>query len=211
MSVLGEIASRYSEAILVRFASHRTDEEFMSEQEMSPGQVDEMKEFLNSRGMSDSLEKLVGAPFEPKRRLFKSGYPESRFSDGSFPVGYFSLEPETAEAEARHWFRKNFAGKPSGDRIAWYSRFTCDFRGDTKDLRPMQTRWPDLTHENDYTFCIRLGAEAVRENLDGLLTPSVRKPGGTNVPVFARRALSNPREHSLVEIHCDLSRDTTEH
>ncbi len=57
----------------------------------------------------------------------------------------------------------------------------------------MQDTWRDLIHGNDYTFCNRLGAEAVSQDLDGLLAPSVRKPGGTNVPVFSRRALSNPR------------------
>ncbi len=166
-----------------------------------------MREFLNAHGMYDSLEKLVNAPFLSKRRLYGSGYPTSRFSDGSFPVGYFSLEPETAEAEALYRFCKKFAGKPNRERIAWYSSFTCDFLGLTKDLRPMRTVWPNLMHDNDYTFCSRLGVEAVSEDLDGLLVPSVRKSGGTNVPVFARRALSNPRAHSLVEIRCDVSRD----
>ena len=203
--MLEGIGSRHSEEVLFRLASHRTDDDFLRHQKMNPEQISEMKEFLDSHGMSDSLEKLIDAPFEPKRRLFGSSYPKSRFSDGSFPVGYFSLESETAEAEVRYWFYEKFAGKPSSGRIAWYSRFNCDFQGHTKDLRPMQTMWPDLMHGNDYTFCAHLGTEAVSGNLDGLLTPSARKPDGTNVPVFTRRALSNPREHSLVEIRCGVS------
>ena len=174
---------------------------------MSSEQITEMKEFLNSHEMSDSLEELVDAPFEQKRRLSGAGYPKSRFSDGSFPVGYFSFEPETAEAEVRYWFCERFAGKPRGGRTAWYSRFTCDFRGHTKDLRPMQDTWRDLMHGNDYTFCNRLRAEAVSQDLDGLLAPLVRKPDGTNVPVFSRRALSNPRQHSLVDIRRGASQN----
>ncbi len=208
--MLEEVVARPREAVLVRFVSHQTDDDFLRDQEMSPEQVSEMTEFLHSRGMSDSLEKLLDAPFLPKRRLDGSGYPKSRFSDGSFPVGYFSLEAETAEAEVLHRFREKFAGRPSGGRSAWYSRFTCDFRGHTKDLRPMQTLWPGLMHGNDYTFCNRLGVEAVAEDLDGLLAPSVRKSAGTNVPVFARRALSDPRKHSRVEIRCEVSHDTRE-
>lgn len=208
--MLEEVVSRHREESLVRFASHRTDDDFLRDQEMNREQISEMKDLLSSRGISDSLEELINAPFKPKRRLSKSGYPKSRFSDGSFPVGYFSRESETAKAEVRYWFCAKFAGRPTGSRIAWYSRFTCDFRGNVKDLRPMQATWPDLMHGNDYTFCNRLGAEAVSEDLDGLLAPSVRKSSGTNVPVFARRALSNPREHSLVEIRCDASHDPSE-
>ncbi len=208
--MLEKIISQSCEEVLVRFASYQKDENFLRDQEMSPEQIVEMKELLNSRGISDSLEELVDEPFKQKRRLSNSGYLKSRFSDGSFPVGYFSLEPETAEAEVRYWFYKGFAGKPHGSRTAWYRRFTCDFRGHTKDLRPMQDTWPDLMHDNDYTFCNRLGSEAVSRDLDGLLAPSVRKPGGTNVPVFFRRALSNPRQHSLVDIRRGVSYDTRE-
>ena len=68
--MLEEIGSRHSEEVLLRLASHRTDDDFLRDREMNPEQISEMKELLNSRGMSDSLEKLVSAPFEPKRRLF---------------------------------------------------------------------------------------------------------------------------------------------
>ncbi len=205
MKVLNEVVGGHREEVVFRFVSHQTDEDFLHDQGMSLGQNSEMIELLNSCGMSDSLEGLVEAPFRPKRHLYARKYPMSRFSDGSFPVGYFSLEAETAEAEVRYWFCKRFAGKPSEHRTAWYSRFTCDFRGHAKDLRPLQTMWPDLMHRDDYTFCNRLGAEAATEGLDGLLVPSVRRSSGTNVPVFARRALSNAREHSLVEVRCHVS------
>ena len=103
-----------------------------------------MKEFLNSRGRSDSLEELINTPFDPKRRLWKRGHYASRFSDGSFPVLYFSVEAQTARAEVRHRFCAEFAGRPSGNRTAWFSRFTCDFRGDAKDLHAMQPRVAQL-------------------------------------------------------------------
>ena len=73
--------------------------------------------FLESRGMSDSLEDLVDGPFKPKPRLWESGFPGSRFSDGSFPVGYFSLEADTAKAEVQYWLSTTFAGQADYRRL----------------------------------------------------------------------------------------------
>ena len=62
--MLEKITSRPCEEVLVRFASYQTDDNFLRDQEMSSEQIIEMKEFLNSHEMSDSLEELVDAPFE---------------------------------------------------------------------------------------------------------------------------------------------------
>ena len=207
--MLEALRTRNIQQTVVRFHRWRTDDNFLRDQKMDPVQIAEMKGFLESRGMSDSLEDLIDGPFAPKPRLWKSGYPSSRYSDGSFPVGYFSLEAETAEAEVRYRFCAEFAGKPAGPRTAWYSRFSCDFQGDVKDLRPMAARWPGLTHDSDYAFCNRLGAEAVSTGLDALLTPSARRLDGTNVPVFDRRALNNPHEDSLVPVTYAVPSGTT--
>ena len=69
----------------------------------------------------------------------------------------------------------------------------------------MSEAWPDLTHDSDYGFCNGLGTEAVDSDLDGLLTPSARRPNGTNLPVFKRRAISNPVVHALVAMTLDPS------
>ena len=187
---------------VVRLASHQRDDNFLRELGLDEHQIRDMKILLVSRKSSDSLQALMHAPFNRKPQLAKSGHRPTRFSDGSFAVGYFSLEPETAKAEVQHWLRKEFAGKPTRERKAWYSRFTCEFDGSAKDLRPMRGEWPNLTHDRDYTFCNRLGSEANSTGLDGLLTPSVRKATGTNVPVFRKTVLTNPQEHSLVQVTC---------
>ena len=62
------------------------------------------------RGVA-SAEELCEAVFRPKRRLRR----RTRYSDGSFPVFYSSLEPETAEAEIKHWLPV-FLGKPEKSR-----------------------------------------------------------------------------------------------
>lgn len=177
-----------------RFALDRKAADFLRTQGLDAEGIEEMLDILKSAGVLDSPEALCEAPFKPKRRL--SPRP-TRFSDGSFPVFYCALERETAQAETEHWFAE-FVGQPEGERTAVYSCFACDFAGDTKDLRPQQGKWPNLTHPHDYTFCNALGAEAVEEKLDALLAPSARRATGTNLPVFAKRAVSNPGDLVLM-------------
>ena len=152
--------------------------------------------------MVDTLEELCEAPFRPKPMMRRLGN-ASRFSDGSFQVFYSSTEAETAEAEIQHLFRRAFAGRPKSPRTAYYARFACDFDGLVKDLRPKEAQWPKLVHDNDYRFCNKLGAEAVELGLAGLLTPSVRRKTGTNLPVFTRKAISNPGDYILMAVTYD--------
>ena len=69
----------------------------------------------------------------------------------------------------------------------------------------MRETWPDLTHDSDYRFCNDLGTEAAASGLDGLLTPSARRANGTNLPVFRRRAVSNPVVQAVVAMTLDPS------
>ena len=149
----------------------------------------ELLGLLDSQNAKDSLDALLDGPFRPKPRLEMTGYSISRFSDGSFPVFYCATEAETAEAESRY-HRTRFVP----DTPTRYIVFTCDFDGCVKDLQPQKDEWPALTYECDYEFCNELGSEAVETGLDGLLAPSVRRVGGTNIPVFSRSAISNPRD-----------------
>lgn len=184
-----------------RLASQKSLSEFLLEQGIDERGAREIRVLLQSRGMGDSLEELCDAPFRPKPRLRRSGH-VTRFSDGSFPVFYASLEVETAETEIQHWF-PTFAGKPTQRRTAYFSRFACDFDGTTKDLRPKRYKWPKLVHDSDYRFCNRLGAEAVQLGLDGVLAPSARRKTGTNLPVFTRGSISNPGESVLMAVTYD--------
>jgi len=186
-----------------RLASQQRNVDFLREQGFDNESVNEVLELLESHGISDKPEDLCDGPFRPKPRLQQAGH-RTRFSDGSFPVFYSALEPETAEAEIRYWFLK-YAGKPTNPRTAYYSRFSCDFDGSIKDLRAMHIDYPNLTHDNDYRFCNSLGAEAVASGLDGLVTPSARRSNGTNLPVFQRRAIRNPVVHALVAVTLDPS------
>ncbi len=201
--MLESIVAETLRADVFRLASQRQDADFLRGEGFDDQSVQEMLQLLASRGFSDTPEDLLNGPFRPKLQLRKAGY-LTRFSDGSFPVFYSSLEPETAEAEVKHWFLKNVS-EPTKRRTAYYSRVSCRFDGSTKDLRPALVNWPGLVHDSDYSFCNEVGAEAFATGLDGLVTPSARKAGGTNLPVFNQLALSSPEVHGLVALTMDPS------
>lgn len=142
-----------------------------------------MRELLAAVGREATADELCDAPFRPKRKLRR----RTRYSDGTFPVFYSSLAPETAEAEVGHWLPV-VMGRPKTARTMYYLRLECTFSGREKDLRAKVSAWPDLVHEADYSFCNRLGAEARRLDLDALVVPSARHPGA-NLPVLRRAAI----------------------
>ena len=158
---------------------------------------DELQEILSAVGYRTDPDELCDGPFRPKRRL----RPKTRFSDGSFPVFYSSLDFATAEAEIRYWFPR-VCGKPGAPRPAYYHRLRCTFRGVEKDLRSKAAEWPGLVDRSDYTFCNQLGAEAMQAGLAGLVTPSARHDGA-NLPVFRRDAVSDPELLDIAAVTFD--------
>lgn len=201
--VLESIPAQTRNDTVFRLASYRGDTEFMQDLGLDRASIAEITDLLQSCGMLDSLAELCASPFRPRRPHSKGRFPVTRFSDGSFAVFYCSTDHATAEAEAQHWFCTKYSGKPDGKRVGWYQCFTSDFSGSVKDLRPQQAAWPELTHDSDYRFCNQLGSDAKKAALDGLLAPSVRRRGGTNLPVFERSAISHPRNLRLVAVTCE--------
>lgn len=187
---------------LIRLASPPNLPEFLQEQGLDDKGIGEASRFLDSRGIPIRPEDLVDQAFKAKPRLAKTNY-ATRFSNGSFPVLYGALQAKTAEAEVKHWFSKQISGRPNRPRTAWYMRFAYRFSGNVKDLRPRQTEWPALTHDNDYGFCNELGAEAAAAGLDGLWAPSARNKGGTNLPALTRQAVSNFSAGEAVSVTYD--------
>ena len=140
------------------------------------------------------LEKaLLDSVFTPNEEL-KNEH-SGRFSDGAFPVFYSALNKTTAKAEVRYQHKKRFMSDSKSRREVNRMLFSCTFSGSVKDLQSVIC--PKLTQDEDvddgYQFCQQLGREAKREGLYGLLAPSARSKGGTNLPVFLRRAISHPQ------------------
>lgn len=172
-------------------------EEILAELQLDASAGAEIAADLVGFGYVLNERELLDTPFRTKRTR-----KPTRFSDGSFPVFYSSLDSETAEEEVRYWAR-TFMGNPPKPRTVYRWLFRCTFEGDEKDLRPQIGTWPHLIHKRDYTFCNQLGADAVRLRVDGLVTWSARRPRGVNLPVFSRRALRDPGTLRLVAITYD--------
>ena len=197
--LLNDIPTVLNHRQIYRLANLTRDDEFLADLGLDALGEQELRALLVDAGYETSLEELWDAPFRLKCRLGMA----TRYSNGSYPVFYSSLDPATAMAEVAYWFRKGFGGSPQGQRSAYYQCFTCLFEGGEKDLRDKQSEWPDLVHESDYTFCNRIGAEAVQLELDGLVVPSARQENGSNLPVFKRSAIRDPEARSLVKITLD--------
>ena len=190
---------------LFRLSNRVPISQILEEQGIRGDEFNEMQGLLQYRGITDSSEDLCDAPFRTTTRLNENSSFTTRFSDGTFPVFYSSLETETANAEKCHWFAK-LIGKPNKPRTAFYLCFSCEFNGQAKDLRLKHTDWPKLT-DDDYEFCNRLGTEAVKISLDGLFAPSARIADGTNFPVFTRESIKNPQELMWIAVTYDPSTD----
>lgn len=184
---------------IYRLASLPEYDKRLAELELDDRSEQELSDLLADTGYKTSLEDPWDAPFRPKRYLSRA----TRYSDGSYHVFYSALDLATAKAEVAHGFKKGFGGRPQGQRSAYYRCFTCLFEGQEKDLRDKQSEWPELVHDSDYTFCNRIGAEAVRLELDGLVVPSARREDGSNLPVFKRSAIRDPAAQDLVKITLD--------
>lgn len=195
--MLGEIRSRRNRRRVFRLASIRPSEDFLAELQLDRQSSDELRKLLTDAGKGSDLDELIDAPFRPRRRLRNP----TRFSDGSFPVFYSSLDTATAEAEMRHWL-PCYGGRPETPRTMYYQKFSCTFDGVEKDLRTKVEEWPDLVHDSDYSFCNQIGAEVRRLEIDGLVTWSARHEGA-NVPIFMHRAVSDPELEGVVAMTYD--------
>lgn len=198
--MLREVETSRGRRRVFRLAVADEDKDLLAELGFDASGVREILAMLAAAGLASSPEELCDAPFKAKRVYRR----RTRFSDGSFPVFYSSLSADTAEAELCYWLPR-YLGRPNGRRTAYYQRSSCSFVGTEKDLRRKSADWPELVAD-DYTFCNRLGADARRQQLDGLVTPSARH-SGANQPVFQRRALSDPQPEGLVALTHDPTAD----
>ena len=165
--MLEEIPSQRNRRRVFRLQAIADDEKFNSVLNLDQQSSRELRDLIADADNIVNPDEFLDGPFEPKHR-FKC---QTRFSDGSFPVFYSSLEPDTAEAEVMHWVPLRI-GNPQDPRTVYYRSFSCEFFGVEKDLRSKVSDWPDLIEPSDYTFCNQLGNEAKEMQIDGLLTRS---------------------------------------
>ena len=196
-NLLGAVSGKRSKRRVYRYANLPSPA-FLVTLGFDPQSTEELRDMLAAAGYKSDLNELCNRPFRRKVRFRE----QTRFSDGTLPVFYSSLEIDTAEAEICFHFSKYVNNHTSPVRF-FYQQFSCTFDGIEKDLRSKSADWPELIHESDYDFCNRLGAEARKAQIDGLIAPSARRRNGANLPVFKRTAISNPESGDMVSLTLD--------
>lgn len=151
-----------------------------------------------SRSMA--YNEAVSFPFEPHDPPLLS-----RFSDGSFPAWYGSIDWETTVYETCYHYLMTELGREGASPVQWRERkvYLIHCQGLLLDLREKAADFPDLLLD-DYHYCRTVGSRCYREGIPGILAPSVRCPGGTNINIFRREALSNARVAFFLEYELDL-------
>lgn len=154
--------------------------------------------------LSDALAgDLLDGPFQPKTRFNGTYCPDSRFSDGSFPVFYASDDEVTAREEKGAHVAKQDA-RVFGTGPQSFQVFSCELSGERADVTDRS--WPFLTADGPpYRPDGHAFGKAVSEHpaIDALKAKSVRWPQGLNAPTFKRQALSAARLEQRVRIGVD--------
>jgi RES domain-containing protein len=131
----------------------------------------------------------------PNFRMINAAYtyarPEgSRFNDGERGAWYCAFELETALAEVS--FHKTVEYQEIGrfDDSVSYQALLADFSAGFHDLRGADA-WRDCLDPGSYIASQRLAAELLEAGSMGIIYPSVRHPGGTNLACFRPALVGN--------------------
>ncbi len=154
---------------------------------------------------------VIDRPFEDAQWFNAITWPfkhwqSSRFSDGGYGVWYGCMSVETTVYEsAYHWYRGLLmdAGFERTSVVAERTVYRVACAAALLDFRQAADEHPDLLHPSDYAFCQSVGARIHREGHPGLLTQSVRQPGGENLAIFNPGVLSNPRHNCQLTYRLD--------
>lgn len=144
----------------------------------------------------------IAYPFETEPFM------ESRYSDGTFPVWYGSLDVETTIYETSyHAMRSvlNIEGIEYEDLIikkrALYDVHCEAILFDITD----KIEFKSEVTSNDYRHCQNIGKHIRKSGFPGLLSPSARY-SGTNINVFKRDVLDRPRLTKKMTYELDIKK-----
>jgi RES domain-containing protein len=134
----------------------------------------------------------------PNFRIINAAYtyarPEgSRFNDGERGAWYCAFEVETALAEVT--FHKAVEYQEIGrfDDSVNYQALLADFSASFHDLRGADA-WDDCLAADSYVSSQALAGELLEAGSMGVIYPSVRRPGGTNLACFRPALVGNVRK-----------------
>ncbi len=147
-------------------------------------------------GRGIGVDELVfGVPnFRIVNAAFTYPRPEgSRFNDGSRGAWYCAFEAQTALAEIT--FHKAVEYQEIGrfDDTVNYQTMLADFTGTFHDLRNAEA-FADCLDPASYIASQQLAMQLQREGALGIIYPSVRLAGGTNLACFRPALVGNVRK-----------------
>ena len=121
---------------------------------------------------------------------------KSRFTDGSFPVWYGSLDQETTFYEtAFHWYQtiiQDMYYDEDAPIIINRSIFVVDCHAMLVDLRKLTQQIPELIDKNTGSYNVTqvLSKEIYNHGQSGIYTYSARKAKGENIAIYNRKSLN---------------------
>jgi RES domain-containing protein len=151
-------------------------------------------------------ELVFGVPnFRIINAAFTYARPEgSRFNDGERGAWYCAFEPATALAEIA--FHKTVEYQEIGrfnDSVT-YQTLLADFTSSFHDLRG-ERAFAKYLDPNSYIASQALAAELLESGSMGVIFPSVRRAGGTNLACFRPALVGNVRKGQAYRLTWDGS------
>ena len=130
-------------------------------------------------------------------------YIASRYSDGSFPVLYGSMDLETTICETAYHMAKFESQSEGIDEIIVRDRavYLIHGRAVLIDLTNKRSAFSQLL-ANEYSFTQPIGKRLSSEGHPGIMAPSARCEG-INVIFFKIEVLSDPRMHCYLTYRLD--------
>ncbi|MDB5935494.1 MAG: hypothetical protein JWQ01_2838 [Massilia sp.] len=134
----------------------------------------------------------------PNFRIINAAYtyprPEgSRFNDGERGAWYCAFEPETALAEITFHKTVEYMEIDRFDDSVTYQTMMADFTATFHDLRG-QRGFAKVLAPDSYVASQQLAARLLEGGSMGVIFPSVRRDGGTNLACFRPALVGNVRK-----------------
>jgi RES domain-containing protein len=134
----------------------------------------------------------------PNFRIINAAYtyprPEgSRFNDGERGAWYCAFEPETALAEITFHKTVEYMEIDRFDDSVTYQTMLADFTSTFHDLRG-QRGFSKALAPDSYVASQQLAARLLEAGSMGVIFPSVRRDGGTNLACFRPALVGNVRK-----------------
>lgn len=153
------------------------------------------------RRVSGPGASYVMAPF-----VYVSTDRDGRFNDGTFGAYYAAESFETALEETRHHRAEIY--RAAGDEPGWFSQFL-------ELIGPVDNEFHDLRGAPEYEEFLDPDGYGASQNLarrlraegsNGIVFPSVRRPGGECVAAFWPNVIGVPQQGRVLTYHFDGQR-----